>query len=268
MHRSCVPQPPLDQIHPCDIAFLKRPGISLIFVDGPSLRITGPFQTLTRPLYKHFGIDGIAKDQVLIPVLTRQLPAIISRFPGARIIVENATEADAQASLRTVSLPDVPSFPWHLKLALACTISSALRTVTPWTACVGPELSALFSELLPCELWFCGEIASVTGSQDDYDIAKHVSCVLREDLEPRATSLNQALIIAAALIEHPYASQQCYAELLFNLYNVEDKLAWFKEFVPPSRMTKLLTFSYSLQTNQHQQLCHAAHLRHSLPRPR
>jgi siderophore synthetase component len=175
---------------------------------------------------RKLALPNVEAHEVLIPCLARQLPAIMVRFQSARVIARNAITASAQASIRTVVLPQTLQFDWHLKLALACTITSALRTITPWTACVGPELSAVLSDLLPEDTWICREVASITGAQRDYDEAKHISCVLREDHEARANAMNQTLVIAAALAETPYGETECYATFLFKLVTAEGKIDW------------------------------------------
>jgi siderophore synthetase component len=171
-------------------------------------------------------VPNVGAHEVLIPCLALQLPAIMVRFQSARVIARNAITASAQASIRTVVLPQTLQFEWHLKLALACTITSALRTITPWTACVGPELSGVLSDLLPEDTWICREVASITGAQRDYDEAKHISCVLWEDHEARANAMNQTLVIAAALAETPYGETECYATFLFKLVTAEGKMDW------------------------------------------
>jgi hypothetical protein len=226
MHRTCLPQSPLQPILPSDLPSLVRPHIAIIAVDSASVRISGPFQTLLRPLVHKLGLPNVEAHEVLIPCLARQLPAIMVRFQSARVIARNAITASAQASIRTVVLPQTLQFEWHLKLALACTITSALRTITPWTTCVGPELSAVLSDLLPEDTWICREVASITGAQRDYDEAKHISCILRENHEARATVMNQTLVIAAVLAETPYGETECYATFLFKLVTTDGKMDW------------------------------------------
>jgi hypothetical protein len=226
MHRTCLPQSPLQSILPSDLPSLMRPPIAMIAVNSASVRISGPFQTLLMPLVQKLGLPNVGPSEVLIPCLARQLPAIMAHFQSARVITKNAITAFAQASIRTVVLPQTLEFEWDLKLALACTITSALRTITPWTACVGPELSAVLSDLLPEDTWICGEVASITGAQQDYDEAKHISCILRENHEARATEMNQTLVIAAALAETPYGETECYATFLFKLVTAEEKMDW------------------------------------------
>ena len=121
-----------------------------------------------------------------------------------RVINSDTFQARAQASLRTVTLPADSSFPYNIKFSLACTISSALRTISPWTACVGVELSNVLQDLLPECLWFCREYAAVTGAQDNFNEAKHVTSMFREDLTSRAHNNGQSLVIAAALSRISY----------------------------------------------------------------
>lgn len=208
----------------------------MIAVDSAAIRISGPFRKLLKPLLSKLDLPDIGSNEIVIPCLTRQMPAIKLNFPSARLLVGNALTASAQASLRTVVLPEEFDFQWHMKLALACTVTSALRTITPWTACVGPELSNVLFDLLPENTWICREVASITGAQDSFDEAKHISCVLRESHESRSEAMNQTMIIAAALAERPYGTRDCYAAVMFELMTREDKLDWLEksvsEYVP------------------------------------
>jgi hypothetical protein len=203
----------------------------MIAVDSASIRISGPFRTLLRPLERSLDIPHTREHEIAIPCLARQLPAIMLRFPSARVLAANATTASAQASIRTVVLPQSLGFEWHLKLAFACIITSALRTITPWTACVGPELSAVLDDLLPEETWICREVASVTGAQQDYDEAKHISCILRENHEAKADAMAQTLVIAAALAETPFGETECYATFLFGLETADERMDWLSRSV-------------------------------------
>jgi uncharacterized membrane protein len=231
MHRTCLPQSPLQPILPSDLPSSVQPHINIIAVDSASVRISGPFRTLLAPLLHKLDLPAVKANEILIPCLTRQLPAITLRFPSARVIVRNAITASAQASIRTVVLPQTLQFDWDLKFALACTITSALRIITPWTACIGPEFSAVLSDLLPENTWICRKVASVTGAQDDFHEAKHISSILRESHEARANAINQTLIIAAALAETPYGETECHATFLFGLVTADEKADWLRKQV-------------------------------------
>ncbi|POS70413.1 hypothetical protein DHEL01_v211194 [Diaporthe helianthi] len=231
MHRSCFAQEPLEPVSPRDVQSLRNPEINFLAVPSSDLRITGAFQSRLRPLLQKLGITNTTPGTVVVPCLKRQIPAITTRFPRVEVLPSPPVTARAQAATRTVSLAPELEFPYHLKLALACYITSALRTVSPWTACVGPEAGDVLSDILPEDLWVAREVASVTGSGADFDEAKHISCVLREDLEPRASALGEALIPAAALAETDLATGVSSAERVFGLDTVAKRKGWLRNYV-------------------------------------
>lgn len=57
-------------------------------------------------LLAQFRLPQTGPDEVVIPCLTRQIPAILVHYSSARVICKDAFAAAAQASLRTVSIPD------------------------------------------------------------------------------------------------------------------------------------------------------------------
>lgn len=231
MHRSCFAQEPLETVSPKDVQSLRNPEIKFLAVPSSDLRVTGSFQTRLRPLLQKLGIANTFPGTVVVPCLKRQIPAIRSRFPNVEVLPSPPVTARAQAATRTVSLAPELESPYHLKLALACFITSALRTVSPWTACVGPEAGDVLSDVLPGDLWVAREVASVTGSGADFDEAKHISCVLREDLEPRANALGETLIPAAALAETDLATGISSAERVFGLDSIDKRKEWLRSYV-------------------------------------
>lgn len=230
-HRTCHPQAPLEPVKPEDIPVMMTPDITFISVARTELTFSGPFDELLKPLLLTLDILEVAEQQAVVPCLTKQLPSILRRFPNAIILKTVSHVVDAQASLRTLTVRPDMKFPFHLKLSLACQITSALRTITPWSAMGGPHISKILDKLLPPGLWFFKEVASVTGSQTNFDDAKHLSCILREDLQTKAEKANEALIIASALTQRPYGESQSYAEILFNLKSVHQKKEWFRLYV-------------------------------------
>ncbi|KAL9129991.1 MAG: hypothetical protein Q9217_001713 [Psora testacea] len=234
MHRTCLAQPPLPTISGRDIYKLLTPEVIIISVLRKDVNIIGPFESTLLPFVNFLIFDpGLhSVERIILPCLARQLPAISQHFPSVSVLASHTFHAEAQASLRTVSLPNKSGlqFPYNLKFALACKITSALRTVTPWTACVGPEISDLFDKLLPPDMWFFREIAAVTGAQDDFDQAKHISVLIREDLEGRARDKGERIIPAAALAERGVHSDRCHAERVFGLDTVEKKRNWFQNY--------------------------------------
>lgn len=209
---------------------MLTPPLAFVSVPRADMRITGDFEQMIQPLLKTLSIPETSSDRVIVPCLSRQLPSVLQRFPNA-VVLKTMTEcADAQASMRTLTLRPEYSFGYHLKLALACHITSALRTITPWTTCGGPVQTALLERFLPEDLWVFREVAAISGGQDDFSDARHFSCILRDDLEDRAQD-NETLVIAAALAQQPHGSTRTYAEILYNLQTTAQKQAWFQKYI-------------------------------------
>ena len=207
---------------------MRTPELSIVRVPRTEMRIAGPFEEKLAPLLRTLQIELPPADHVLVPALTQQLPAIQRRFPRATPMYTGGI-AQAQASTRTVTLLPELNFPFHLKLSLACTITSALRTITPWTTAAGPPVSALLAALLPPDLWVMREDASATGAQAAFDDAKHFSCILRDDLQARAQEAGEVLIIATGLAQPSVRDARSNAERVFGLDTVQKRKGWFRE---------------------------------------
>lgn len=217
------------------VAKMLAPSLAFVSVPHADMRVTGPFEVTLEPLLEKLGIlKQNYGDKLIVPCLAQQLPAIFHHFPNSVFIREIPCVADAQASMRTITLRPELGFNYHMKLSLACQITSAVRTITPWTTGQGSAITELLEKVLPADLWVFREVAAISGRQEDFDAAKHLSCVFREDLEPRAKLNNEALVVAAALIEQHPADGHTYPERLFNLETVGQRKAWFKEYVDSS----------------------------------
>ena len=192
----------------------------------------GPFDQLLGPLVQQYvrNIPQHVDDRIILPCFERQFAMICQQVRGDIWVVDSKElKAQVQSSLRTVTLPTAETFHHHLKLALACNITSALRTITPWTALVGPEVSDILHEILPSSMWVCRELAAATGSQSDFDVAKHFSVLIRENLEPRASARGETLIVAAALAEKGVDGGLCHAERVFGLDSEAKREEWFRQ---------------------------------------
>ncbi|KAE9987412.1 siderophore [Venturia inaequalis] len=238
MQRAFAAQKPMAQLPPSEIPSLLTPQVSFLAVDRASTRITGPFRRLLEPLLANFVLPPLYENEIVLPCMSRQIPAIQQNFPSARVLLLDAFTAEAKANLRTVVVPPKLGFECDMKLALACTIGSTIRTITPHTTCLGPEISSVIHDLAPNDdTWVCRELAAITGSQSNCGEASHLSCMLRENLEPRALAHGQRLIIAGALAERMCGEMECYAAVVFGLGDVAAKLDWFSEFtskmIPP-----------------------------------
>lgn len=102
----------------------------------------GQFEKLLIPFFGEYDVDTsmVPQDNIILPCVERQLPAIHQQF-GSEISLLSSRPlcCKARSSLRTISLRTSTSFRYDLRLALACNITSALRTITLWTALIGPE---------------------------------------------------------------------------------------------------------------------------------
>lgn len=70
----------------------------------------------------------------------------------------------------------------------------------------------------------------MTGSQGNFDEARHLSCILRQDLEDRAGENREALIVVAGLFQKPFNDHRAYAEIPFDLGSLEQTLTWFRRY--------------------------------------
>ncbi|KAL2833523.1 ferric iron reductase FhuF-like transporter-domain-containing protein [Aspergillus pseudoustus] len=230
LHKTLYTQPPLPEIEPAQIWDMISPEVTFLSLPRSQMRISGPFEALISDLLTKLNIPSVSEDRIIVPCLAQQQPSIASRFSDVEVV--GSERASAQASMRTMTLRPELEFPYHLKLSLACQITSALRTITPWTALGGAEVSELLEKLLPPDMWLFKEVAAVTGAQADFNNAKHFSCILREDLELRANAQGESLIIASAFSQLPVSEFEhatAHAEAL--LPSADAKKQWFQSYV-------------------------------------
>ncbi|KAE8386171.1 IucC family-domain-containing protein [Aspergillus alliaceus] len=230
-HRLCYAQAPLEPHGPEDIPGMLTPSLAFVSVPRTDMRISRSFEATLDPLLTRLGVPRASGDRIIVPCLINQLPAVRLYFPSAVLVKTVCQCVDAQASMRTLTVRQELDFPYHLKVSLACYITSALRTITPWTTINGPVFTELLERFLPPDLWVFGEVASVTGSQSDFNKAKHLSCILRHDLEAKARMNNETLILAAALSHPSPETGHPYAETLFKLQTSREKESWFRRYI-------------------------------------
>jgi hypothetical protein len=141
---------------------------------------------------------------VYVPIHELQVPNVQSKFPNVEILgPEISLIAHAQLNIRTVLVPELRGF--SLKLAIGVKISSALRTVTHFTADFGPRFSAevvprlaIDSNIFAIEL----ETSTAVYSSEDKDLAKHLTVIVRENY-PREEG--EVIIVVACLLESDLA---------------------------------------------------------------
>ncbi|KAJ2547285.1 hypothetical protein EV175_005283 [Coemansia sp. RSA 1933] len=211
MHRSRFAEPPLEPVEPDT----ELQHIELRFVAVPRERMdtSGDYHALLMPLLEAAHSVGENDEQrlldsvdlaseIVVPVHELHLPAVRELFPFAREL-PFAAPAEAQASLRTVSPPALESSGLDLKLPLGIKTSSALRTVSPWSAFLGPRLTPLLPLVVnggvADVLAVAGEPASTIVR--DHEMAKYLACIVRRNTQALCTSGGERAIVAAALTE-------------------------------------------------------------------
>ncbi|KAJ2161472.1 hypothetical protein GGF46_001411 [Coemansia sp. RSA 552] len=214
MHRARYAEPPLGAISPGTDLF----SLSLAFVAVPrsEMRVEGMFEEFLNPLYSHASAGSELGDarpyildhvdrarELVLPAHPFHVPAILKMFPFARLL-PFSVPASAQASIRTVCPKTPDPLGFDLKLPLGIKVSSALRTISPWSAFVGPRITEVIPKILhgaPVEgaLLIAGEPASAVSTNPDFDIAKYLSCIVREDPEHICCPRGERVILAAAL---------------------------------------------------------------------
>ncbi|KAL3472534.1 ferric iron reductase FhuF-like transporter-domain-containing protein [Aspergillus californicus] len=224
LHKTLFTQPPLPQITPEMVWDMLSPEIMFLSIPRSQIRTSGPFDAILGELLDKLEIPACSETRIIVPSLAQQIPSILSRFTDVQVV--GSDQAIAQASMRTVNVRPELQFRYHLKLSLACQITSALRTITPWTALGGAEVSELLVKLLPPDMWLFKEAAAATGAQVEFNDAKHLSCILREDLELRANQQGESLIIASALAQLPVMGKAHAQSLLPS----EGKDDWFRRY--------------------------------------
>jgi hypothetical protein len=207
---------------------MLTPSLAFMSVPRSDTLVSGVYEETLEPLLQRLEVPKPSSDRLIVPCLTQQLPAVQLYFPNAVVVKTVSHCADALASIRTLQARPELDFPYHIKLSLACQITSALRTITPWTTVGGPPFSNLLERFLPQNLWVYREVGAVTGGQEDFSKAKHLSCILRDDLEAPAKANNEMLVLAAALAHPLPGTNRSYAEILFNLKTSQEKRQWLQ----------------------------------------
>ncbi|KAG2216433.1 hypothetical protein INT45_002314 [Circinella minor] len=210
MHKARRSYSPLPPLNPGQVN-LETPKLRLLSIPKSSMQLRGKFETLAAPL-----VDAILEktgnsqelrqqhaDHVLMPVHEFQIPNVLERFKDASVLPEeNNVTAQSLTSIRSVAIPEILK-DLTVKLCIGIKVSSALRTITPYTTYFGPGFSEHVVPRLSYDrkvLTIERELASAVYSHPDTDIAKHCSCVLRESVA-NASSDDDTIVVAAALVE-------------------------------------------------------------------
>ncbi|KAI8353423.1 IucC family-domain-containing protein [Mortierella sp. GBAus27b] len=195
MHKSRTAVPPTCRIEPdTDLNNLE---LVLVSMPADSVVVSGDFLTIMDKLVP---TDMVPIGRVPIFVHPFQVPNVVHKFPEAAIH-PFTVPALAQSSLRTVNIPDLPDYAF--KFPVGITVTSTMRILPPWSAIMGPRLTPILDRIMPKSnvLRYAGENSSVTVKHTDPAIAKHLSCIIRDDFSAALREQGEALILSGALTE-------------------------------------------------------------------
>ncbi|KZP30178.1 hypothetical protein FIBSPDRAFT_1038517 [Athelia psychrophila] len=230
-------------VGPLPISQLSTLTLHFFQVPSDKLTVTGDFNTEIKPLLDAVGIN--ARDgYTILPVHEYQLRYLQStsllREHDMEVLPQTCS-AKAQASMRTVT-------PWNtlsnsallpgiaIKLPIAIRKTSALRTISPWSTTISHELNSHFPRMRSLErtkgiLHVCREKAGVSLKCGDFDIAKHIACIVREDATAHSFSTApEGIALAAALTQRNRPDEDAVVVRAWHLNTREKRVAFLEEY--------------------------------------
>lgn len=258
MHKTRYFLPPLPDYSPGTYD-LYHTCLRLVAVPKENLNITYNFEEYVRPILsamsKKAGRPLVVREgYVGIPVHELQLTHIHDKFNEAEIYpAEFSLPLLAQQSVRylqsfcniafsfnyicrSVLVPDAYR-ELSLKLGVGIKLTSAVRTISPASAYLGPRFSRNVVPVLsmdPSIVTVAKELASVVHTHPDGEIAKHCASIIREAHENTSEDRGERLIVCTALVESGHSGEDGHlpaAVRVFGLHTEEKRVEWFTKSV-------------------------------------
>ncbi|PBK88955.1 hypothetical protein ARMGADRAFT_936425 [Armillaria gallica] len=222
MHKTRAPLPPLR----LDPSYnLLHPRLRLIHVPPTSVLITGPYHDLVVPFISRFPVHTSPNGYIPVPVHELQIAHIAANFPEAVIHPPAVSyPVEAQQSLRSIIVPGLNNG-FHLKLPLGIKLTSAVRTISPASAYLGPRFSAQIIPKLTYDrtiLTVAEEPVSLIGTHPDPLVARHLACLIRQDHTANSGTID---IVCTALVDT--SSPQA----IFGLATKKSRVAWLSTYI-------------------------------------
>ncbi|KAH9481478.1 NRPS-independent siderophore synthetase rfs [Psilocybe cubensis] len=240
MHKTRRFLPPLKDYSPGSYDLL-HPRLRFVSIPRENLKVTYDFEGLTLPVLKlasqRAGKDlSVEEHCIAIPVHELQIAHIRDKFPEAYIYPEEfSLPLLAQQSLRSVIVPDAYRG-LHLKLGVGVKLTSAVRTISPESAYLGPRFSAQVVPKLTMDrniVTVARELASVVHAHPNGEIAKHCAAIVRECHEDTSDTRGERLIVCTSLVESGHAGKDGHLPSVVRVFGLdtEEKCAqWFEKF--------------------------------------
>ncbi|CAG8584092.1 1461_t:CDS:2 [Cetraspora pellucida] len=230
MHNLRYFPPPMPKISPGAYDF-RKPTIRFVEVPRDKAYLRGPWEEKLSRLINIMSKKPICSpNNLLFPVHELQLSNISANFPYVKILPpEYSIKANSQASLRTLVVQGIPDLVY--KVSFGIKVTSVLRTITPWSTHDGTEFTHKILEKLRVDkkiLKIAPEIASAIVNEQDFAIAGHLSCIIREDYNDQ-TSEGEKVIICAALTEKD-ENGISFVERAWRLDTEEKRIEFFERY--------------------------------------
>ncbi|KAF7327459.1 hypothetical protein MKEN_00324200 [Mycena kentingensis (nom. inval.)] len=241
MHKTRMFLPPIRDIVPGSYD-LYHTNLRFVALPRENLKITYDFEGLTEPLRKAAATAAgkdmpVPENFVVVPVHDLQTAHIAAKFPEAVVFGPDfKIPILGQQSVRSVVVPNAYN-ELSLKLGVGIKLTSAVRTISPPSAYLGPRFSAQVVPALTMDrniITVARELASVVHTHPDPDIAKHCAAIVREAHENTSEERGERLIVCTSLVEKGHAGEggHNYAVIrVFELDSQEKRLEWLDKFV-------------------------------------
>ncbi|KAF9104344.1 hypothetical protein BGX27_010129 [Mortierella sp. AM989] len=197
MHKSRCAVAPTCEIK--SYTDMSNPTLILMSMPADAVVVGGEFLAI---MAKLLPANMVPVGRVPILVHSLQVPNVVSKFPEATFHPFTVS-ALAQASLRTVFVPELPDY--AIKLPVGIKITSVMRTIPTWSALMGPHMAPIIDRIIPKsnDLKCAAEYGSVSAKNSDVEVAKHLACIIRGDFSATLREQNEAVIVCGALTERP-----------------------------------------------------------------
>ncbi|KAI9291782.1 hypothetical protein K502DRAFT_326122 [Neoconidiobolus thromboides FSU 785] len=235
---------------------MLSPKMIVCKVPREEVTILGKYESVLKPLYEELAGEVNIETEALIMVHELQVYNLKEKFPNVKVLSKQISSL-SQATLRTMKIDGFPNF--NFKLPLGIKVTSALRTVSPWTTFFGPNFGRIAQKInLDKEnLIIVDEVGSIVSNHPSIDMAKHLSCLIREEVEVQCLKRDEKVIIAAALTEIDFDNVSVLTKV-FNLNTYEKRVSFFKTYCEKyltAFLTPVIKFGIAWESHLQNTLC-------------
>lgn len=186
-----------------DTAFYDFKKVKIYFykVAKSAMNIYGKYEDAIRVVAKNLNISYNQDTEIVIPVHELQKDVVNNLFNTLQLNEVTSTNALSHCSLRTVDIDSISDY--SFKLALGMTTTSAMRTVSHWTTYHSPALAEVIQKMIEGNkhLTFLHDLGSIIVKNDDFNVSKHLACIIRENVSVKLSDPTETAIVCAYLTE-------------------------------------------------------------------